>query len=191
VLAVYGIVGVIVLFCTCFIIPIDIVVDYKSGDVASPTAQLKWLFGLVKFDLLRKRLSLQRRKIRTRGIAHIRFMGFDRRAISSIVKLARRTVRTLQMKKLSGYMKLGLNNPADTAIAFNLIQPIATLLSISPTTSFKIEPVFSERAFNTEIEGRLRVFPFRIAVTGLWFVFSRDGWYLIRYIVRRRRRKRF
>jgi hypothetical protein len=186
-LAVYIIVGVVVLLCTCFLIPIDIVVDYKSGDEAGPTAELKWLFGLLKFNLPGKRLRLRRQRTRKQRFVRIRHIGNDFRVLSSIIKLVRKTIHAVKVKKLSGYIKLGLNSPAETAIVFALIQAIAAMFSVWPKASFRIEPVFTAPAFDAEIEGKIRVSPFRVATNTSRFIFSRDGWYLIRYIIRRRR----
>lgn len=187
-LALYIVVGILTLFFISLSIPMDVIVDFKTDDEAPAMVTLRWLFGLVKIRLDSKRLRISRQRIQKRGLARIRRMSIDFRSLSSGIKLARRLLRTLKIKSLSGYIKLGFSNPVETAIAFALIQPLAAVISLLPRTDLKIEPVFSSSSLEAQMEGDVRFLPFRPLITVFRFVLSRDGWYLIRYIIRTRRR---
>lgn len=186
-LALYIIIGVITLLALCLLIPVDFTFNIKTEGDKNVSFRVNWLFGLVKRDLRKRKQTSIKRKSRMRDLLRIGQIGFDRAAFSALMKLAQRLISALKVKKLTGYLKLGFYNPADTGIAYGVIQPLFACLSLPASASFRIEPDFTEEILEAEAEGRVRVHPFRIAGIFLGFICSPGGWHTIRRLIRRRK----
>lgn len=185
-LVLYIVVGIIGLLILSLLIPIDFIFSFKADGKKSTSLRVNWLFGLIGRDL-RKRVRRERQKeARTRTWHRLKQIGTDLKTLTALMKLARRLFRALKVKRLSGYLKLGFDNPADTGIAFGVIQPLFACLSLPESASFRIEPDFSTSTLEAEVEGKVRVCPFRVAGIVIGFVCSSEGRHVVRRLARTR-----
>lgn len=185
-LVLYIVVGIVGFFILSLLIPINFTFSFKTEGETSTSLRANWLFGLVERDLHKRARKEGQQKTTKRTWHRLRQIGTDLKTLSALMKLVRRLFRALSVKRLSGYLKLGFDNPADTGIAFGVIQPLFTCLSLPASASFRIEPDFSTSIFKVEVEGSLRVYPLKVAGIVLGFVCSAEGRRVVRRLARTR-----
>ena len=187
-LVLYIAAGIIVFLTLSLLIPIDFVFDLKTRREPLFSLRASWLFGLVGRDLHKRAQKGVRQKKRKYSFRRLRQIGTDLKTLSALIKLAKSLVCSIKVKRLSGHLKLGFEDPADTGLAFGLIQPLFACFSLPASADFRIEPDFSTSVLEGEAEGRLRIYPLRVTGVMLKFICSREGRYAIKRLMRNRKR---
>ncbi len=86
--------------------------------------------------------------------------------------LVKRIKRSFSIKKLLVRVKLGFENPADTALLYSLAGPISYLFG-KPSCDIKLMPIFEgDLYFEAYLSGMARIIPILGVLAGLQFVFS-------------------
>jgi hypothetical protein len=102
----------------------------------------------------------------------LRTEGFLR----NLARLLRGLFGTVRVSFLKIEIKVGLEDPADTAEAAGLLWAVLIPLeSLTPIRS-RIEPSFSEEALEGSFEGRLRIVPIRVIPPLALFLLSPPTW---------------
>ncbi|MDG6907141.1 MAG: DUF2953 domain-containing protein, partial [Nitrososphaerota archaeon] len=65
---------------------------------------------------------------------------------------------------VSGDIKLGLEDPVDTAVVYGFVSSAVAVASVIPKSKFVATPVFGEQVFDGSLKMELRVTPFRLVV---------------------------
>ena len=105
--------------------------------------------------------------------------------IRKAIKLLEKLLRHILPRKISGYMKFGFDDPALTGYATGFA---ATLYPVYGT-NFTIEPDFYEVCFKADCEGSGRIQLMYLLYLVIWLLIDKDVRRLIRYILKRRKRK--
>jgi len=174
-----ALVSLIVLIILILCIPLALVFQVNTSK--SPVFQIRllWLFGLIDRDLKkakkeepekitrgepkpkrRIKASTVYRILRTRGLfTHLR------RLLVSVFK-------NLKIKELAANIKLGLGNPADTALLFVLLGPLYFLLNKLPYEINVLPSFDGDITLEAYLHGVIRLWPILVVLALLRFVFS-------------------
>jgi hypothetical protein len=172
VLALWIISGIIAVFVLVLLIPVDFVFGFKTEDQAAGRARVEWLFGAVRKTIGGKNGKPAARNRRSQILARLRNR--------SMLSLGRRLLRALKVHRLNGVVRLGLDDPASTGMAYGIAQLFLACVPLPPGSDFRIEPDFCGLTFEADVEGRVRVYPLRVLGIMLAYLFSREGRHAVR-----------
>jgi len=106
------------------------------------------------------------------------------------LQLARQMLSSFRVSQLDAEFRVGLDDPADTAIMYSVLLPALASLSSLGAMRFRIEPVFDEPTFEVSLRGKIRVRPLKTIGSILGFAVSPTGWRVMRSMVVSRWRKK-
>lgn len=162
--------------------------------------RVSWLFGLVGGNLLprKKKPTRRPRKAARRGWWHgkapdIRYalsLLSTRGLLPAVLRLGRRTLRSLRTRHLVAHLRVGLDDPADTGTMWGLLWPALALPASSLPIGIRVEPAFDGPALALALEGEVRVIPALVVGNVVRFVFSPAGLRLARTMVMARWKRR-
>jgi hypothetical protein len=101
-------------------------------------------------------------------IAVLRTEGFGLR----VLRLARDLFRLVHIRNLGLYVRMGLDDPADTGRLWAVVGPLAATLGSVPGARIIIEPEFSLQVFEFSGEARIRLVPIQFVFVMLAFMLS-------------------
>jgi len=186
VLALYIIAGVILFITLMLSIPVDMKFDLATHEHAKAKIRIGWLFGLVWKDIRarkKKKPKEKPKKRRKRGIKSflplLRIKGLP----GKILKLIRQILGCLKIKQLDVALRVGLDDPFDTGMLCSVLWPALIPPSPSGKVRFRLEPVFSEFAFEASLQGWVRLFPIQLVWPLVSFVLSATGLRLLKLMV--------
>ncbi len=188
---------IVILLLLC--IPLDLTVQVNTSKSPACKLRLLWLFGLIDHDLRKPREKPQekrkagtaREKKRGRSIRPDTIYRILRTTglFSQVKQLLAGIVNSLKIKHLAANLKLGLENPADTALLFAITGPVNFLLSLLPY-DITIWPTFdSDLAFAAYVQGIARIWPILLVFALLKFIFSLPIMRIARILVATRWKK--
>jgi hypothetical protein len=162
-------------------IPIDLVFSITINESPSYKIRLLWFFGwldkeLRKTERTSKKKELvaeatQKPKRRIRASVVYRILK-TRGLCTQFKRLVTGIFKSLNVKELTAYLKLGLENPADTGLLFAFAAPINSLLSLLHY-NITIYPSFdSDIVLEAHAQGITRLHPVRVVFAMLKFLLS-------------------
>ena len=162
------------------IIPVEFIFNYKNFESPVKKVYLSWFFGILSFEIYPKKPSSNEKKeVKTRSEKK-KGMSFSKiRKILGNGKFTGKTYNTIRrllssvkpdLKKL--YLKIGLEDPADTGMLWGLIGPLSGVLYGFTHKDLLIEPDFLDPAFNVETEGKFTIIPLEILLIALGYILS-------------------
>ena len=181
-LAVYIIAGITLFVVLVLFIPVDMALDLEAHESVKARMRVGWLFGVVQKDMrqLRKKKPEKKRKKNIKPILSLlRTKGLP----GGILRLIRQILNRLKVRQMDAELKVGLDDPGDTAMMCSLLWPALVPLSSFGPVRLRIEPVFTEPAFEASLHGRVRLYPIQMVGPLLHFILSATGWRTIRSIV--------
>jgi hypothetical protein len=184
VLALYIVAGIVLFIIGVLSIPVDMMLDIDSAGGEKAKMRMGWLFGLVWRDMRRRKkrkpekVKKERRDIRP-FLSLLRIRGLPTKAL----RLARQMLGLLKVKRLDADLRVGLDDPADTAMLWSVLWPALIPLNSYGPMIFRVEPAFGEAAFEVNVQGRVRLIPIQMVGPVLRFFVSREGWRLVRSMV--------
>lgn len=163
-------------------VPLDLAYSLRRHEGRQEgSGSLSWLFGLLRFRLNnprgRPRITQERPKGRRRHrqrrdarrmIAVLRTEGFG----LSVLRLIRDLFRLVHIRDLGLYVRMGLDDPADTGRLWAMVGPLAAVLGSVPGARITIEPEFSLQVFEFSGEARIRLVPIQLVFLMLAFMLS-------------------
>jgi len=182
VLAVYIIAGITLFITLVLLIPVDMALDLEAHENVKARMRVGWLFGLVQKDMRqrRKKKPEKKRKKNIKPVLSVlRTKGLPR----GLLKLAGQMLSRLKVRQMDAELKVGLDDPADTAMMCSLLWPALVPLSSFGPVRLRIEPVFDEPAFEASLHGKVRLYPIQTVGPVLRFILSATGWRTIRSMV--------
>ena len=162
------------------IIPVELVFNYRNFESPVKKVNLSWFFGIFSFEIYPKKYSTKEKKEVKTSSEKKKGMGFSKiRKILSNSKFTSKTYNTLQrllrsvkpdLKKL--YLKIGLEDPADTGMLWGIFGPLSGILYGFTDKDLTIEPDFLDPAFNIETQGNITIIPLEILLIAFGYIFS-------------------
>jgi len=173
--------AVVIIFVLC--IPLNAVLHIDVYGRPKFQMRLVWFFGLVSKEITKAKKKPEekervaegkrkpgKRKIKARTIFKIlRTKGL----LEQLKRLLRDVLRHLKIRDLRVDFRVGLDDPADTALLFALIGPATSFLGSSRVHEIRVQPSFEDEAvFEGYLSGALRLVPIQLGIPFLRFVFS-------------------
>jgi len=159
-------------------IPVDLAFSYERGEGSRSRMRIKWLFGLIGKDLGGEKKGQEKKpkEIKAKkGRRSFRWplAGFRARGFSGrLLLLARRLVRSVQVRDVDVEFQLGTGDPAETGLLFGVIGPSVALARSVFSTNIRIEPNFVEETFEGHARGAVRVYPVKLIPPLIAFALS-------------------
>jgi len=177
--------GLVVLFILVLCVPIDTVLSLNTSDSPRFRIRLIWLFGIIGKDIGRKtkkpkkkakpeekpekrpekkgrvRFSTILRVLRTKGL------------LRQIKVLVKGILRQFKLRELVVNLRLGLDDPADTGLAFAFAGATMPVINLIPRCRIDIVPYFhDEFVFEGHLYGTVRLQPVSLVWPVCRFAFS-------------------
>lgn len=168
-------------------VPIDVFFAVQRDEKFQGRVTIGWLFGAVRVPVLpakgrvkpeKPRRARSRRSPRPshKVAAMLRSEGF----LSRLVRLVRRLASRIHVRRLRLYLRLGLDDPADTGRLWGMVGTWAWAVPVPASADLVIEPEFTGEAFQIDGEGAVRIVPFEILATLIAFALSPVTWRALR-----------
>ncbi len=192
-MALYILIGIIILPLLLLAIPIQIDFVYDSSEQKKSQTRITWLFGLVHIrpnvsrepkewenvfhEQPKKEKRKKRKKVKSHKnglkafIAVMQSKGFIRR----IFRLFYEILTVAEISQLKACIFFGLDDPADTGRVYGLLAPSFSCLYAIPRVDFEAIPVFDRVIMAANIQTRIRVVPINYIKSILMFVFSKES----------------
>ena len=165
--------AVVIVVVLC--IPLDAVLHIDIHGRPKFQIRLAWLFGLVSKEITRakkKKPKEKKRKGRIKARTIFKILR-TRGLLGQLRRLLWDIFRQLHIRDLRVNFRVGLDDPADTALLFALIGPATFFLGSSRVHEIRIEPSFEDEVvFEGYLHGAVRLVPIQLATPILRFVFS-------------------
>lgn len=177
-------------------VPLDILCRIEVYERPKFRIRLKWLFGLLKKDIKEKRKPEEKREERKPGEGRRWLRAvFEIVRIEGMLKRLRRLVKEilnhLKIRELRVNFKVGLDNPADTALLLGIIE--SSRLFWRPSFPHEID-IRADYEGEVVLEGyahlAVRVLPVQIVAPLLRFLFSWSAIKAVRILVGAKWRKK-
>lgn len=159
-------------------VPFDIICNIEVYEKPKFRIKLKWLFGLLKKNIRAKKKPTKKKKKQKPGEGRkwlwavfniIRIKGMFKR----LRRLVKEIFHSIKIRDLRVNFKVGLDDPADTALVVGIIN--SPLLFWKPSFPHEID-IRADYEGETILEGythlTVRVLPIQIMVSLLRFLFS-------------------
>jgi len=170
----------LLIFCLLFflIIPVDIVFVFNNVEGKKRSVFIRLFFGLIKFQLFPRKLEdletpprPQKKKKRLTLNNIINLAGNDK-FIRKTSQFIMKILKSIKLKLDRFYIRLGLDDPADTGMLWGFVGPFSALLGNYCEKTVKIEPEFQDSALDIDTKGNLSIIPLEIIVISLIYLFS-------------------
>jgi len=180
--------GLALLVIILLSVPVDLVVKVATPEKTKVKLGLRWLFGLVNWEIKPKKKRARKaeisgtkpRKKGGQGRTFLTLLG-TRGLARQFLKLLQTILHHLDIRGFKVDLHLGLGDPASTGMLFAIIGPPLTHLAPS---SVKLTPSFEEAVFRGEMSGHLRLIPGHLVIDVLGFVFSRPTFRGIKKLIK-------
>lgn len=172
------VVGLLFLAVLLLSVPVDLAFSYERGDGSRSRMRIGWLFGLIGKDLGGNKKNRDKKPKQTKAkkgrggfrgpLAVFRARGFSGR----LLLLARRLLRSVQVRDVDVEFQVGTGDPAATGPLFGVIGPSVALARSGFSPNIKVEPNFGEETFEGHARGALRVYPIKLIPPFIAFALS-------------------
>jgi len=159
-------------------VPLDVALHMDAHGRPKFSMRLVWLFGLVskevrpeeKKRVIKGRRGLGERVRQAKAMFEIlRIKGL----LGQLKSLLRGVLSCVKIRELGVNLRVGLNNPADTALLFAFIGPAIVFLESSFPYQLRVQPSFDDEAvFDGHLAGVARLRPIKLVRPLLGFAFS-------------------
>lgn len=159
-------------------IPIDLAFSYERGEGSRSRMRIGWLFGLIGKEMggerkgwekkPKERKAKKGRRSFREPLAMFRARGFSGR----LVLLARRLVRSVQVRDVDVEFQVGTGDPVETGLLYGLIWPVVVLARSRLSPNIRVDPNFVEETFRGHARGAVRAYPIRLIPPLISFALS-------------------
>ena len=174
---------ILVLFFIIFIliIPVDVVFTFNNLENKKSDVVINLLFGLIHFQLFPKKQKEKKaeaipiktpKKKKRFSSGNILKLAIDEKFIGKLTVFLKRILRSIKFKIDNIYIRLGLDDPADTGMLWGLVGPSSALLKYYCQNNVLIEPEFQDSALDIDTKGKVSIIPLEIVTISLVFIFS-------------------
>lgn len=180
-----GLAALLAVVLVLLAVPVDVRGRMAAEAALSWSVQIRWLFGLLRFE----RSSAPRRPAerapavpteaalaggrgRRAGRGPPRFIAEPavwRRAL----RLLRSSLRGLTLRRVDAQVRFGLDDPADTGCLYGMLVPALMLVQSRTSGRVAVAPDFERAGLAGRAAAELRIVPLRVlapvASFGVWF----------------------
>jgi hypothetical protein len=171
--------GLALLVILVLSVPVDLAVRVVTPEKPRMRLGLRWLFGLVSWEIKPEKTGEPARKAKAAGAkppgkragqARV-FLAIlsTRGLVRQFLKMVRNILRHLKIGGLKVDLRLGLDDPASTGLLFAIIGPP---LALWHPSEIKLTPGFEGAVFAGELNGNIRVIPGQVVTAVLRFICS-------------------
>jgi len=171
--------GVFLFVYLLLTIPFDVTFYVEKDANFKSRVRVGWMFNLIGRDFnltgrdkKRKKKPEKEKPKKKRSvkpfIAMLRARGFQRR----LLRFIRDIFGSLHVRELRAYLRIGLNDPADTGMLFATVAPAVVHLRAFTPLDVQILPDFEQEGLRGYLKGRLRFFPIQIITVMSLFALS-------------------
>ena len=204
-LALYIVAGIVLFIFLVFSIPVDIAFDVGGPGAARSRMRVGWLFGLLRKEFGGRRKKPEEREpkrekkrrsdkpflssLATKGIAVVSSKNrypINLTVARGLLKLSRRILSGVKVRYLDARLRIGLDDPADTAMLYSALWPVLVPLTYKSSAKVRMELSFEEPALDLTARGLVRVFPIQMVWSVLLFALSPAGLRVVKRMVMRR-----
>ena len=158
-------------------IPVDLAFSYERGEGSRSRMRIGWLFGLIGKELGGEKKGRERKPKKKAKKGRRSFRGplavFSARGFSgSLLILARRLVRSVQVRDVDIELQVGTGDPAEMGLLYGVIRPCVALAQSSFSPNVRIQPNFVEEIFEGHARGTVRVYPIKLIPPLIAFALS-------------------
>ena len=158
-------------------IPVDLAFSYERGEGSRSRMRIGWLFGLIGKELGGEKKSREKKPKKKAKTGRRSFRGplavFSARGFSgSLLILARRLVRSVQVRDVDIELQVGTGDPAEMGLLYGVIRPCVALAQSSFSPNVRIQPNFVEEIFEGHARGTVRVYPIKLIPPLIAFALS-------------------
>ena len=145
-LALFIVAGVILIVIFMLSIPIEMAFDFDVNEQVRSRMRVGWFFGLIWKDIGRRRKKLEdkrkpEKKKRKKGIKPLLSLFRTEGVPGRLSKLVRKILSCLRIRQLDANLRIGLDDPADTAILCSMVWPVLAFHNLSRSASVVMEPL--------------------------------------------------
>lgn len=172
-LALYILAGIILFIIFILSIPMELAFNFGMREEAKSRIRVGWLFGLVWKDIGRGKKKPKKKQKRSMKplVSLLRTEGVP----SKFLRLVRQILSCFKVRQLHADLRIGLDDPADTAMLCALLWPALARFGSSGPMRVRVEPSFNEPVLEGSIRGRIRLFPIHFIEPILRFALSPSG----------------
>ena len=189
-LALYIVAGIVLFILLVLSIPVDMAFDVGGPGAARSRMRVGWLFGLLGKDLGGRRTKPKerapKRDRRKRSAKPFLSILVTKGVARGLLKLSRRILSGVRVRHLDARLRIGLDDPADTAMLYSALWPVLVPLTYNSSAKVRVELSFEEPALDLTARGRIRVFPIQMVWYVLLFALSSAGLRAMKRTVMRR-----
>lgn len=176
--------GIIAVAILCLCIPVVATVNVSTRERRKAAARVGWLFGLYRKQIVPPpRRSWRRRRAGGARLGRVWTLLLARDFRQSLMRLGKQSAHRLKVRELDVRARLGLANPAVTAVLFGALWAARPLLRLPPRYRIDVQPSMVGSAFEGELHCVLEVQPVRLVIPFGRFVFSRQGLRVMRLLL--------
>ena len=169
-LALYIVAGIVLFIVLVFSIPVDMAFEVGRPGAARSRMRVGWLFGLSGKEFGRRSKKPKERasekKEKRRGAKPFLSLLVTKGVARGLLKLSRRILSGVRVRHLDARLRIGLDDPADTAMLYSALWPVLVPLTYNSSANVRMELSFEEPALDLIARGQIRVFPIQM----LWYV---------------------
>lgn len=170
---IFAIVGVVAFLVLLLSVPVSMAFDIEKDTDLRKSLRLRWLFGLVQKELGGpKRPARPKRRKGRKGFRVFTRLVTTKGFVKRILVFLKRLIKAVQIRRLQAYLRIGLDDPADTGQLLGIIWPALAFAPSSPSINIAIEPDFQEATLQGYGRGLIRVFPIQLIWIVLRFLVS-------------------
>jgi len=175
-------------------IPVDLAFSYERGEDSRSRMRIGWLFGLIGKELGGEEKGRRKKPKKMKAKKGWRsFRGslavFEARGLSErLLLLARRLVRSVQVRDVDVEFQVGTGDPAETGLLYGVIWPSVALARSGFLPNLRIEPNFVQETFEGHARGAVRVYPIKLIPPLIAFALSPATFRGVRALRRARKR---
>ena len=190
VIAIVASLAVILFLVLC--VPLDMTLHADVYGKPKFRLRFSWLFGLVSKEITGekkkppdKRRAAKGKKKHRRIDSRVIFRILRTKGVLRRLKgLLKDVFSCLKFRELVADFKIGLGNPADTALLFAIIGPATAFLSSSHLHKIRLKPSFGDDAvLEGYSHGTVRLHPIRLVPPLLKFAFSLTASRIIKALI--------
>ncbi len=147
------ILGLLLFILLLLAVPLGLEFQFSRYGTLEGHVRIRWAFGLLRFEL----------PISGEGETQPdQLKGIDLKGGAPPIRLITRLWRALEIRDLHLYLRLGLEDPADTGRLWGLFGPLSGMLYACADAEVDLVPEFMRPCLEFEAAGEIRVVPLRI-----------------------------
>ncbi|MFC2017985.1 DUF2953 domain-containing protein [Chloroflexota bacterium] len=169
--------GIFLFFVLLLAIPLDLAFHIEKEEAFRSRIRVKWLFGLIGKNVVGgkkkpDKAKEKKKEKKERKLKSLLEMWKARGFLPKVLRFIKDVFRLLNIRELKLYLRVGLDDPADTGMLFAVAGSATLFLRRYPSLDIQIEPDFERENLRGHLQGELRLIPIKFIRPVVRLVFS-------------------